>query len=361
MRILQILATPRAEGTPNLVLDWLTVSGHQQEVFVMNRTPADLTQELRKRASWYGEAELFRGRGSRKFLRIAATVWRVCRKRQPDLVLCWPTGFANWICLGARLAGVRLLLVYCGNPPCRGFRADWLTRYVMWPLAALRARCVCCSDYVRDAFCEVPFISRNLFAAVHNCARVKEVRSRALQERARRPTGAPPTAIMVATLERHKDHRTLLEAAQRVVRRLNGFQLLLVGDGSLRAELEEIVSKLGIASAVSFLGTRRNVPELLGRADLFVFATTPAEGLGSVLIEALAAELSVLASDVPACRELLCDGKYGRLVRAADPMALADAIINHFEDKPLTPAGTEAYLARFTPETMMDRYLELAR
>ena len=69
---------------------------------------------------------------------------------------------------------------------------------------------------------------------------------------------------------------------------------------------------------MEFLGSRRDVPALLGQSDVFVFSTTKEEGLGTVLIEALAAGLPVVASDVPACREALEGGKWGALVPAAD-------------------------------------------
>ena len=71
---------------------------------------------------------------------------------------------------------------------------------------------------------------------------------------------------------------------------------------------------------------RRDVPELVGELDLFVFATTADEGLGIALIEAMAAGVPVVASDVGACREVLDDGALGLLVPPGDPLALADAI-----------------------------------
>src|SRR5882724_317628 len=125
LKILHILSTPRAEGTPNLVLDWLATGLHEQEVFVLNSQPADLTERLRHNARWYGEADFFK-KSWRKFPRIARGVYRLCRERRPDVLVSWPTGFSNWICLGARLAGVRRLLVHCGNPPNRGRRNDWI-------------------------------------------------------------------------------------------------------------------------------------------------------------------------------------------------------------------------------------------
>jgi len=75
---------------------------------------------------------------------------------------------------------------------------------------------------------------------------------------------------------------------------------------------------LGLDPEKVFLGRRSDIPELLGQADLFAFSTTAAEGFGISMIEALAAGLPVIASDVPACREVLLDGAAGELLPAGD-------------------------------------------
>src|SRR5207248_2428186 len=106
----------------------------------------------------------------------------------------------------------------------------------------------------------------------------------------------------------------------------------LAGEGSLRATLQAEAHDLGCAGAVEFLGTRLDVPELLAHARLFVFSTTRQEGLGTVLFEALAVGLPVVASDVPACREALRGGEFGRLVPPGDSAALADAICHSLAD-----------------------------
>ncbi|MDB4793679.1 glycosyltransferase [Methylacidiphilales bacterium] len=360
MRILHILSTPRAEGTPNLVLDWLSTGSHEQEVFVLNAQPADLTDQLRSGAKWYDESNHF-SMGPRKFFAIAASIHRVCVNRKPDLVICWPTGFANWVCLGARWAGVKRLLVHCGNPTNRDFKHDWITRYVMWPLQLLGARCICCSNYVKNSFLSVPFVPGHLFYTVYNCSRGQAVRARAVAARQGRSPENKPSGIMVATLERHKDHRTLLKAINLVHQMEPTFKIRLVGDGSLRRELETCAAELHLEGVVEFLGTRRDVPELLGTSDLFIFSTTPQEGLGSVLLEALAAGLPVVASDVPACRELLAAGRYGMLVSPGDPAALAKAIVQALRHPtPTTPEEAMAYANSFTAQRMMREYLDLA-
>jgi glycosyltransferase involved in cell wall biosynthesis len=341
------------------VLDWLATGEHEQEVYVLNSEPADLTENLLSAAGWYGEADFF-SHGRRKFTDIAAGVYHVCRDRKPDMVLCWPTGFANWACLGARLAGVPRLLVHAGNPPNRGRRGDWMSRYGLWPLVLLKAKVICCSDYVREQYQAIPGIPATLLHSVWNCARATEVAERATLSRAlHSKTDRRPTAIMVATLERHKDHRTMFQAIPLVRDSIPGFHLLLAGDGSLRRELEAHVDSLGIRESVTFMGMSKSVPELLGSADLFVFSTTEQEGLGSVLLEAMAAGLPIIASDVPACREILENGTHGELVKPADPAALAAAILRFFregkDDAPLSRA--REFALSFTARRMMDQYL----
>lgn len=327
MKILHILATPRAEGTPNLVLDWLATGEHEQDVFVLHSEPADMTALLQSGARWYDEADYFH-HGRRKFTNIARGVYRACRERRPDLVICWITGFANWACLGARRAGVTRLLVYGGNPPRSDLKGRWMTRYGLWPLALLNAKVLCCSNYVRDAYRAVPMIPSGLLETVWNCTRAAEVAQRATQRRAGRPMEDDLFhAIMVATFESHKDHETLLHAIPAIRAVAPGFRLRLAGDGSLREKLEGLARDLKIDDIVEFLGMRTDVPELLGESDLFVFSTTSREGLGSVLLEAMAAGVPIIASDVPACREVLVEGEYGTLVPPSNRAALAEAII----------------------------------
>jgi glycosyltransferase involved in cell wall biosynthesis len=367
MRLLHILSTPRAEGTPNLVLDWLNVATleHTHEIFVLHRSPPDLSAELREKATWYGDAELHTGRGWRKLARITAAVRRVCKERRPDLVICWAAGFAGWIAIALRMAvgSEARLIIHCGNPPQRGSGADWISRAVLLPVWWLGGQCVCCSDYVRDSYRRVPGLPVKLFVTIYNCARTEVVKARALSARnAHRaalsdaPKRTSIYGVMVATMEAHKDHETLLRALPDVLKYLSNFRLRLIGDGTLRPKLEALTALLNLEDTVEFLGSRRDVPEWLGRADIFVFSTTEQEGFGSVLIEALAVGLPIVASDVPACREILRDGKYGRLVTPASVSALATGIVAELSHPVSTPLESIAYATSFSPQEMLRRY-----
>jgi glycosyltransferase involved in cell wall biosynthesis len=139
------------------------------------------------------------------------------------------------------------------------------------------------------------------------------------------------TIGMVARLDPIKDHATLLRAFARLINAHpdTALELRLVGEGPLREALEKQASVLGIIGRVRFLGNCSDVPEQLGALDLFVLSTTRDEGFGIVLIEALSAGLPVIASDVPACREVLQGGLLGKLVTPDDLVALSDAITVH--------------------------------
>lgn len=359
MNMLHILSTPRAEGTPNLVLDWLKTGNHRQSVMILNSTPNDLAEDLRTNCNWYQEHDFF-SKGRLKFPLIVKAVYRACKYTKAEIVVSWPTGFSNWICAGAKLAGVSRILVHAGNPPNRGVFGDWMSRYGMWPIWMFGGKVVCCSKYVRSQFEAIPGIPRSIFYHVWNSARVEEVRSRALSAR-QICKSTFPVAIMVATLEKHKDHKTLLQAIPQVLLSFPNFKLKLVGDGTLRVELENYAKELGISNSVEFLGTRRDVPELLGCSNLFILSTTAQEGLGTVLIEALAAGVPVIATDVPACREILVGGRYGILVKEKSVEELSNSIIRSVRHQFLDDPLRIDFASTFSPSSMMDKYLSIAK
>ncbi|UQN09564.1 glycosyltransferase [Deinococcus sp. QL22] len=127
------------------------------------------------------------------------------------------------------------------------------------------------------------------------------------------------TVISVARLEPQKDHDTLIRAIVFCPQ----VKLLLVGEGTRRAILETLVSRLGLTSRVVFLGNRSDVPALLAAADVYV-QSSHWEGFGLAALEAMAVGLPTIASDVSGLREVV--GGAGTLFTPRDELALADAI-----------------------------------
>jgi glycosyltransferase involved in cell wall biosynthesis len=167
-----------------------------------------------------------------------------------------------------------------------------------------------------------------------------------------------PRLLMVGRLVPQKGHAVVLHALQHVSL---PWKLHIVGDGPLRRELKELSEKLGLASRVRFLGERKDVPALLKESDLFLFPSQW-EGMGLALVEALAAGVPAIASDLPALREFM---PKKQLIDADDPHAWRAAITDL-----LTSAGnrieTAASLAqkvrtRYDAERMIAAYAEMYR
>ncbi len=168
---------------------------------------------------------------------------------------------------------------------------------------------------------------------------------------------------MVATLESHKDHATLIRAAGLLRDKDFRIEILLVGAGSLEVSLRAQAAELDVGAMVTFVGARRDVPEILGSCDVFVLSTTPDEGRPGVIMEALAAGLPIVASDVEPLREVLENGRWGKLVPAGDPAALAEALVTAAKGcgpDAMRMAECRAHAAGFTPERMIADYLVVA-
>jgi glycosyltransferase involved in cell wall biosynthesis len=123
-------------------------------------------------------------------------------------------------------------------------------------------------------------------------------------------------------LEPQKDQSSLLKAFSQ----LSGDQrLLLAGEGDLRQALSQEAIDLAIDQRVQFLGVRSDIPALLSAADAFVLSSAW-EGLPNVVMEALAAGLPAVTTDVGGARELVSEGKSGFLVPAQQVAKLAEAM-----------------------------------
>jgi O-antigen/teichoic acid export membrane protein/glycosyltransferase involved in cell wall biosynthesis len=135
----------------------------------------------------------------------------------------------------------------------------------------------------------------------------------------------PPTITCVARLEPVKNHGMLFEAVAQLLPRHPDLVVNLVGDGPLRADAEWRCRALGIDGAVRFLGYRDDVPALLEETDVAVL-TSEKEGIPRAVLEAMAAAVPVVATDVPGTREALKDGVTGIAVPYGDARALAEAV-----------------------------------
>jgi glycosyltransferase involved in cell wall biosynthesis len=270
----------------------------------------------------------------------------IIRKSLPDALLIHVFGKPHLIAASAaRMAGVRAIAVWAGNPPPSDLEARRRWGAVLLASRLLRVPVMSCSHAVdrelRHLRVGMPLGS----APIPNGIDTNEIARHAQRARQAR-SGRPPVIGMAARLESIKDHGTLLRAFSILRDENSDAELWLAGDGPLRASLEDQAVRLGIALPTRFLGDRSDVPHLLGQLDVCAFSTTREEGFGIALIEAMAAGIPIAASNVPACREVLAGGDAGVLVPPENPKALARAIADLLENRELRARMTEAALAR---------------
>ena len=131
--------------------------------------------------------------------------------------------------------------------------------------------------------------------------------------------------LAVGRFEPAKDYPTMIAAFARLATVRPASRLLLVGQGSLRSEVEGMVRAAGVEAGVRFLGVRRDIAALMSAADSYLLSSAW-EGMPVVLLEAAAAELPIVATRVGGVAEVVEDGTTGLLVPSADPGALAEAM-----------------------------------
>lgn len=123
-----------------------------------------------------------------------------------------------------------------------------------------------------------------------------------------------------------KGHTHLIEAAAAICRRYCDAVFLFAGRGHMLETLQQQAAQLGIERNMRFLGFREDTPALLAAMDVFVLPSL-SEGLPLSLLEAMAAEKGIVASEVGGIPEVIVSGQNGFLVRPADPPGLAEKIL----------------------------------
>jgi len=138
---------------------------------------------------------------------------------------------------------------------------------------------------------------------------------------------------VAARLEPLKGHRYFIEAFAPIAKTFPQTQVICIGDGSLRGELEAMVHRFELNSQIRFLGVRQDVPALLSCSDLMALPALGGEGLPNVLLEGMACGKPVIATRVGGVPELVRDNENGYLVPPEDVTALQTALTRALSDR----------------------------
>ncbi len=175
------------------------------------------------------------------------------------------------------------------------------------------------------------------------------------------PKGAR-LALYTGRLHHAKGLDDLVQAWGSVVGRHANARLWIAGEGAYGLELETLIRQHGLEDSVVLAGAFDMVDELLTAADVFVLPSHE-EGMSLSLLEAMAAGLPVVATDIAGNRNLIDNEKHGILVPPGEPSQLADAISRTFDDSEMAlRLGRQArdrVASEFSLEIMIQRHLDL--
>lgn len=180
---------------------------------------------------------------------------------------------------------------------------------------------------------------------------------------------APPGTLVIGTVMRMQPVKAPLDLVQafmalRQHAQFPQLRLVIIGDGPLRATVQQALNQAGVADQAWLPGARDDIPECLRGFDLFVLPSL-AEGICNTLLEAMATGLPVIATEVGGNPDLIVDGETGTLVPPGQPPRLAQAMAAAIDDPQRRHAYGQAARQRaeteFSIATMVQRYERLYR
>lgn len=298
-------------------------------------------------------------------------LWKVLRQLRPDLVQTYNSGALDAGPV-AKIAGVRRVVHAergrsADDPNGERRKSRALRRW----LAPFIDRYLAVSRDLRDWLTEKVGIDPERVVYLPNGIDAAGFAISPARKSARPllASFAPPGNILIGTVGRLdpvKDHAGLLAGFKLLCESLpemrGTLRLAIAGEGSERPVLEAQIAQLGLEEQVCLLGNRDDVPAILAEFDIFVLSSI-AEGMPGVVLEAMAAGLPVVATDVGGVKEVVSCGITGSLVPAGNPAALSHAMSNYVLDESLRvqhgSAGRRAAETRFSLEHMLSSYTAL--
>jgi glycosyltransferase involved in cell wall biosynthesis len=261
----------------------------------------------------------------------------VLREIRPDAVLAHQFGNHALVGVAAFLSHVPATYGVSTTDPVHYSGSRWKPMLLAQFGRAFCAGEIAVSSSVADVLVSKLHLPAKRVSVIHNGCSVGAIAARARTARTLRGPGPPtiPRVLVSGKISRTKDYSTAVRAVEVLKRRGHIVELWIAGHAARpqgRATLDLLIQELEIADAIVFLGSRDDMPEVLGACDVLLH-TSRSEGFPMAVLEAMAAGIPVVASDVPACREALDGGKTGLLAEPGNPESFADALMQLLANK----------------------------
>jgi len=297
------------------------------------------------------------------FLFFFSRMKTILIKYQPQAVLLYSFSLPQvLVAIAARVAQINKIAIRPGNPPPKNVSERYKWQILVQTCRWLGVSIHCCSQSVHEQFQSLGQLPHGSFPIPNGC-NVEDISQRATQIREQSLHSETLVIGMVARLNAIKDHDTLIRAFAIVQKKFPNTALWIIGDGDNKPQLQNLARELEVDKQVVFWGSRSDVPELLGQMDIYAFSTSSDEGFGIALIEAMAAQLPIIASDVAACREVLANGQAGLLVSPKNPEAFANTLyqllVSQEQRKHRGEKGFAHALSNYTSQACAGQWYQL--
>lgn len=353
MRVMHLIDSMVRGGAESVVIEHVRHASPEVETWVcaLNRGGPALDQ-----AEALGAHTLVLGREGglpARFARLASAL----RRARIHVVNGHNPNGGFYALAGARLAGVPGVIRTEHSFHFEGRGTSLYAPLVEGPVTALSDRVICVSDAVRASHVSrMPKLASRFVTIPNGIPDLRAVRPRAEVRAAIGVPAGVPVAFTAGSMTPQKAQHVMIEAFARIAARVPEARLVIAGEGALRPDLERRIAELGLGDRVLLLGARRDVPDLLGAADLFVLSSVR-EGLPMSLLEAMRASLPSVVTRVGGTPEVVREGEHAHLVEAGDVDAMAEALRDLLTDLPRARAWGAAararWLAHFTAEAMV--------
>lgn len=373
MRILHVITSLRSGGAERLLtelLPRLRGDGREVAVLVMDGTETDFMRQLRAQ----GIRVMALGHGYRQ-MRNPLLVFKLRRALKGyDIVHTHNTACQLLVAMAARRGQVLVTTEHNATNRRRGHK--WLRGVDQWMYSRYRM-VICVSESTEQGLREwcpgarttvisngidlERFAGREIHHGGTEDTEGYETQTNGNHNKQFSPwppclRGERIVVSMVAGFRKQKDHATLLRAMALLPA---GVELWLAGEGETMAEMQALAQELGVMDRVKFLGRCEDIPAILKQSDIAVLSSHY-EGQPMSLIEAMAAGLPVVASDVAGIHETVGDA--GILVPHGDAEALAEAIRRLAENEGLRrelSGRSQRRAAEFSIDATVAGYLDV--
>lgn len=265
----------------------------------------------------------------------------ILRKEKPDIVHTHTSKAGLLGRIAAFLTGTPIIIHTPHGHIFHSYFGPALTKvFILIEKIASRItdRIITLTDRERDEHIEKGIAPVERFITIHSGVTLNRFKDLAVhREKKKEELGIPKNGSVIGTVGRLvpvKGQKYLVAALERLIKEFPETVLVIVGDGHLRPELEKQAEEAGIRKNIIFTGWRREVPEILSLFDILVFPSLN-EGMGKVLVEGMALEKPIVASNAGGIRDLIEDGRNGILVPPKNPEVLANAISKLMKNRAL--------------------------